>query len=151
MNLVVWFGEMRGLGVGGLRSICIHVWNISELKKLMSLIQDAFYIKGKSIIYILPTFWSLENLEIIPFPVWRRVGSLMQLNIHYEMGKKNIKYLTISSSENVGIYLFLVDVGTKGGRGGGELSKSRIIHPYLKGPKISRVYHISFLLKKYFF
>ena len=64
----------------------------------------------------------------------------MQLNIHYEMGKKNIKYLSISSSENVGIFLFLVGVGKEGGWGGcggGEgqiqISKSRTIHPYLKG------------------
>ena len=43
----------------------------------------------------------------------------MQLNIHYEIRKKNIKYLSISSSENVGIFLFLGGVGTEGGWGGG--------------------------------
>ena len=48
----------------------------------------------------------------------------MQLNIHYIMGKKNIKYLTISSSENVGIFLFLVGVSTKGGWGGGGVSNT---------------------------
>ena len=76
----------------------------------MGFIQDAFYFEEKSIIYMYLAICSLENLEITKY-----CETIYIMLNNYYRGK--IKYLLISSIENVGIFLILVggDVGRKGG------------------------------------